>query len=134
MTEWKSKVPYSFLSQSSIAALKDVFSYGRLMSSHPLLPPSPSGAPTDHSYTHYPYTYWGGLWGARGSSGGGGRGEGEQSSSISHLVRNSGASSALTRVVPYSSSFYTVFHSVIYNSVGSDKLVNLLKGAVLRDN
>ena len=28
-----------------------------------------------------------------------------------------GASSALTQIVPYSSSFYTVFHSVIYNSV-----------------
>ena len=28
-----------------------------------------------------------------------------------------GASSALTQIVPYSSSLYTVFHSVIYNSV-----------------
>ena len=51
MTEWKSKVPYSSSSQSSIAALKDVLEYGRLMSSHPLRPPSPSGAPTDHPYT-----------------------------------------------------------------------------------
>ena len=28
-----------------------------------------------------------------------------------------GASSALTQIVPYSASLYTVFHSVIYNSV-----------------
>ena len=28
-----------------------------------------------------------------------------------------GASSGLTQIVPYSSSLYTVFHSVIYNSV-----------------
>ena len=28
-----------------------------------------------------------------------------------------GASSALTQIVHYSSSYYTVFHSVIYNSV-----------------
>ena len=28
-----------------------------------------------------------------------------------------GASSALTQIVPYFSSLYTVFHSVIYNSV-----------------
>ena len=32
------------------------------------------------------------------------------------LVRP-GASSALMQTVPYSSSLYTVFHSVIYNSV-----------------
>ena len=28
-----------------------------------------------------------------------------------------GSSSGLTQIVPYSSSLYTVFHSVIYNSV-----------------
>ena len=28
-----------------------------------------------------------------------------------------GATSALTQIVPYSASLYTVFHSVIYNSV-----------------
>ena len=32
-----------------------------------------------------------------------------------------GASSALTKIVLYSSSVYTVFHSVIYNSVGKLK-------------
>ena len=30
-----------------------------------------------------------------------------------------GASSRLTQIVPYSASLYTVFHSVIYNSVSS---------------
>ena len=30
-----------------------------------------------------------------------------------------GASSALTQIVPYAASLYTIFHSVIYNSVES---------------
>ena len=30
---------------------------------------------------------------------------------------SSGVSAALTQIVPYSASLYTVFHSVIYNSV-----------------
>ena len=30
-----------------------------------------------------------------------------------------GVSAALTQIVPYSASLYTVFHSVFYNSVGS---------------
>ena len=34
-----------------------------------------------------------------------------------------GASSALTQIVPYSSSLYTVFHSVIYNSVVLTKYI-----------
>ena len=46
-----------------------------------------------------------------------GGGEGEQSSSISGLLRYSGESFKLTKIVPYSSSVYTVFHSVIFNSV-----------------
>ena len=44
----------------------------------------------------------------------GGGGGGEESSSISCLLRNSGAPSALKHK---SSSLYTLFHSVIYNSV-----------------
>ena len=75
------------------------------------LPLSPSGAPTDHPYTLSLYL----LGRSVGRQRGGGV-EGEQSSSIS-LLRNSCASSALMKIVPYSSSVYTVFHSVIYNSV-----------------
>ena len=97
--------------QSSIAALKDVSAYGRLTSSPPLPPPpSPSGAPTDH-----PYTYWGGPVGAPEGVGGGGGGK--ESSSISPLLRNSGAPSALKQIVHKSSYLYSLFHSVIYNSV-----------------
>ena len=62
MTEWKSKVPYSSSSQSSIAALKNVLEDKRLTSSPPL-------PPTTHPLLHppttpipYPYTYWDGLW------------------------------------------------------------------------
>ena len=120
MREWKSKVPYSSSSPSSIAELKDILAYGRLTSSHPLPPPlHPSGAPTNHPYTLSLYLLgrsvgrqrvWGGV-------------EGEQSSSISRLLRNSCASSALTKIVPYSSSVYTVFHSVIYNSVSKKDLL-----------
>ena len=62
MTEWKSKVPYSSSSQSSIAALKDVLAYGRLTSSHPLRSPPFTLWRTVTTPIHYPYTYWGGLW------------------------------------------------------------------------
>ena len=51
---------------------------------------------------------------ARGCRGGGGR---EESSSISRLLRNSGAPFALKHIVHKSSSLYTLFLSVIYNSV-----------------
>ena len=34
------------------------------------------------------------------------------------------ASSAQTQIVPYSSSLYTVFHSVIYNSVAVGEACN----------
>ena len=47
----------------------------------------------------------------------GGGGRGEESSSISRLLKNSGAPSALKQIVHKSSSLYTLFHSVIYNSV-----------------
>ena len=42
---------------------------------------------------------------------------GEESSPISRLLRNSGAPSALKQIVHKSSSLYTLFHSVFYNSV-----------------
>ena len=51
--------------------------------------------------------------GARGCGGG----EGEQSSSISCFLGNSGALSALKQIVHKSSSLYILFHSVIFNSV-----------------
>ena len=122
MTEWKSKVPYSSSSQSSIAALKDVLAYGRLTSS----PPLPL-----HPLAHYrPPLYpipipIGAVCGlARGCGGGGGKGSrARQSATLCRsAVRGGrqyspGASSALTKIVPYSSSVYTAFHSVIYNSV-----------------
>ena len=41
----------------------------------------------------------------------------EESLSISHLLRNSGAPSALKQIVHKSSYLYSLFHSVIYNSV-----------------
>ena len=66
----KSKVPYSSSSQSSIAELKVVLAYGRLMSSHPLPPPLHPLVHPPTTPIHYPYTYWGGLWGARGWGGG----------------------------------------------------------------
>ena len=75
-------------------------------------PPSPSGAPTDH-----PYTYWGG---------------GEGSSSISPLLRNSGAPSALKQIVHKSSYLYSLFHSVIYNSVLTTKM-NFPNGTVTEE-
>ena len=42
---------------------------------------------------------------------------GEESLSISRLLRNSGAPSAFKQIVHKSSSLYTLFHSAIYNSV-----------------
>ena len=48
MTEQKSVVPISSSSQSSIAAMKNIVAEGRYSS---LLPPTPSGEPTDHLYT-----------------------------------------------------------------------------------
>ena len=47
----------------------------------------------------------------------GGGGVGEESLSISSRLRNSGATSALKQIVHKSSSLYTLFHSVIYNSM-----------------
>ena len=40
---------------------------------------------------------------------------------------SSGTSSVLTQIVPYSSSLYTVFHSVIYNSVLLIQYLNFLR-------
>ena len=39
-----------------------------------------------------------------------------------------GAPSVLTQIVPYSSSYYTVFHSVIFNSVEKTKPIILTCG------
>ena len=47
----------------------------------------------------------------------GGVGGGEESLLISRLLRNSGAPSALKHIVHKLSSLYTLFPSVIYNSV-----------------
>ena len=52
MTEWKSTNLTSSSSQSSIAAMKKFLAEGRLT---PLSsPPTPSGAPSDHTYSPPP--------------------------------------------------------------------------------
>ena len=86
----------------------------KITDAQPCLPPtpSPSGSlPT--TPIPYPYTYWGGLWVSQRVWGG----EGEQSSSISRFLGNSGALSALKQIVHKLSSLERLFHSVIYNSV-----------------
>ena len=40
----------------------------------------------------------------------------------------------LTQIVPYSSSLYTVFHCVIYNSVFEPKIEDLLKKRIFQQN
>ena len=44
-----------------------------------------------------------------------------------------GASSALTQIVPYSASLYTVFHSVIYNYVCSIQFTVYNVGIILKN-
>ena len=106
-------VHISSSSQSIIAALKDVLAYGRLTNDQLCSPPPPP------SPTYRPPLYpipipIGVVCGcARGCRGGGG----EESSSISPLLRNSGAPSALKQIVHKSSYLYSLFHSVIFNSV-----------------
>ena len=58
MTEWKTTVHISFSSQRGIAALKNVFTYGRLTRSPPL-------PPTTHPLSHLPTTPIpiGAVWG-----------------------------------------------------------------------
>ena len=87
--------------------------YGRLTSFPPLPPPFTLWR------THRPPLYpipipIGAVCGCARWCGGGG---GEESSSISPLLRNSGAPSALKQIVHKSSYLYSLFHSVIYNSV-----------------
>ena len=112
ITEWKTTVHILSSSQSGIAVLKNVLADGRLMSSPPLPPHhTPSFAPTDHPYTLYL------LEQSVGEPEGVGGEEGEQSSSTSRFLGNSGALSVLKQIVHKSSSLYRLFHSVIFNSV-----------------
>ena len=55
----------------------------------------------------------------------GGGGEGRGGEPISPLLRNSGAPSALKKIVDTSSYLCSLFHSVIYNSVGKSKESNV---------
>ena len=87
-------VPISSSSQSSIAAMKNVLADGDLLPSPPL-----SGTPTDHPYTLSILYLLGWSVGVQGR----GRGAGPV-------------------WVPNSSSLYTLFYSVIYNSVAFLKL------------
>ena len=101
-------------SQSSIAALKNVLADGRLTSSPPLPPP--------HTLfrTHRPPLYpipipIGAVCGiARGC----GKGKGSRARQSATLCRSRAQNNTCgKRAVPYSYSLYTVFHSVIFNSV-----------------
>ena len=112
MTEWKSEVPYLSSSQSSIAALKNVLADGRLTSSPPL---PPTTHPLSHPpTTHIPYTYWGGLWVSQRVWGG----KGCRARQSATLCRSRAQNYTCgKRAVPYLYSLYTVFHSVVFNSV-----------------
>ena len=100
MTEWKTTVDISSSSQSSIAALKNVLADGRLTSSPPLSPPHTLFRASQPPLCPIPIPIGAVCGWARGC----GEGEGEQSSSISHFLGNSGALSVVKQIVHKSSS------------------------------
>ena len=113
MTEKKIMVHILSSSHSSIAALKDVLAYGRLMSSPHLPPPSPSGAlPT--TPIPYPYTYRGSLWVKPEGVGGGRKG-----AKLINLPfpRQFWCTLHTKADCTVSSSLERLFNSIIYNSV-----------------
>ena len=117
--ECKGKTNYA---QSALARLvrQNFLAGGRLTSSPPPPPPPSRSGTLPTTPIPYPYIPIGAVCGWSQSVWG--RGEREQSSSISRFLGNSGALSALKQIVHILSSLERLFHSVISNSVAPDHL------------
>ena len=113
MTEWKSKSPSSSSSQSSIAAMKNFLQDGRLIRlSSPPSPLHPLSHPQTNASPH--------AWRVVGN--GGGRRVRQDNTSLANITsyyrgRNTEQTPPPFPSMSYSSSIYTLFYSVIYNSV-----------------
>ena len=118
MTEWKRKVQIPSSSQSSIAVMKNFLADGRLTSSPPLPPTmhTPPGAPTTTPIVAYTLFLY--LLGRSVGEGAGGRGAELVKPPNLILTQSLRLTYTCGKRAEYSlSSVFTLFHSVIYNSV-----------------